>query len=61
MPEPNLPTLKLNYDPEEKEGTGNLINVAKIRKKLKPHPDVMRRNLVRTFEMRLETAIIIVV
>jgi hypothetical protein len=62
MPEPNLPPLRLTYDPHATpEPNSNIVNIAHVWKGLKELPDVTRERLMRTFDLRLEMAIVLVV
>lgn len=59
MPEPNLPPLRLTYDPLE--SNKSLVNVALMRKRLVELPEVTRKRLVKRYGLRLPAAIILVV
>lgn len=59
MPEPNLPPLKVTYDPGSTDS--KTVNIAKLRSRLKELPEVTRKRLMKQFGLKLETAIMIVV
>ena len=62
MPEPNLPPLRLTYDPHgELSPNPNTVNIAQVRKGLKELPEVTRARLMKSYDLRLETAIVLVV
>jgi len=58
MPEPNLPPLKVVYEPGAGR-RGDKVNIADLRTKMKELPEVTRQRLIKSFGVKLETAIII--
>lgn len=62
MPEPNLPTLRLYEDPDDLiNSKPNQLNIAGIRQQKFELPDTVRRNLVSTYGLRVQTANTIIV
>ena len=61
MPEPNLPPIRLSYDPAESEGNTSVINIASIRKRLKELPSNTRKSLVKKYGIIMQSAMAIVV
>ena len=59
MPEPNLPPIRLSYDPLE--SNNSLVNVGKMKKRLVELPEVTRNRLVKRHGLRMPAAIILVV
>ncbi|ODN03245.1 Glutamyl-tRNA(Gln) amidotransferase subunit B, mitochondrial [Orchesella cincta] len=61
MPEPNLPPLELLDDPTDtRDSITDLVNVAKIKENIVELPETTRQNLINDFNLRIETAYIIV-
>lgn len=60
MPEPNLPPLKLVYDPAGTEDSKH-VNLFHVRTRLKELPEVGRQRLVKSYGLKLETALLILV
>jgi len=61
MPEPNLPPLRLRYDPASAGDNSGPVNIAAAMKRMKELPDVTRTRLVKNYNLKLETAVVIVV
>lgn len=62
MPEPNLPPLRLYEDSDDLNNSlPNQVNIAAIKKSIIDLPEIVRQTLVKTFNLRIETAHVIVV
>lgn len=59
MPEPNLPPVKVTYNPSSEDSRA--VSIAQLRDRLKELPEVTRQRLMTAFGLKLETALMIVV
>lgn len=59
MPEPNLPPVKVIYDPASTDP--DAVNIAKLRGRLRELPEVTRKRLMKSFGVKMETALLITV
>ncbi|CAL8078917.1 unnamed protein product [Orchesella dallaii] len=61
MPEPNLPPLELLDDPTDaRDSLTDQVNVAKIKENIIELPETTRQNLMKDFNLRIETSHIMV-
>ncbi|CAG7726265.1 unnamed protein product [Allacma fusca] len=58
MPEPNLPPIRLLYEPNASSSSGP--NILHVQRKMKELPEVTRNRLVKKYGIRMQSAIVIV-